>query len=104
MAKFIADLQQRRKIEKEYLTVLVGNTRKQTGMLVANVTESFGRFNDTVKYKQNITEDTHNKNNKNNNNNKSHATRYEILTNNGKDCMLCSFRTNTGAKHQIRVH
>merc|ERR1712193_365361 len=91
MAKFIADLQQRRKIEKEYLTVLVGN-----------VTESFGRFNDTVKYKQNIiTEDTHNKSN---NDNKSHATRYEILTNNGKDCMLCSFRTNTGAKHQIRVH
>ena len=31
-------------------------------------------------------------------------TEYQILDNNKLSCMLCSFRTKSGHKHQIRVH
>jgi len=91
MATYIAELQRKHRIEKEYLTVLVGNLEKRQGTLIGDVHERWDRD----RYTQDVKKET---------TGRSASTHYEILDNSGDHCMLCSFTTNHGAKHQIRVH
>merc|ERR1712168_934282 len=93
MAAHIAEMQRKHRIMKEYLTVLVGHVQRRQGSLVGDVSERW----DSDRYTQDVSEDSTSRRS-------AATTHYEILDNNGKDVMLCSFTTNFGAKHQIRVH
>jgi len=94
MAAHIAHLQRKHRIEKEYLTVLVGSLQRRTGKLVGDLHERYTPAHD--QYKQEVVDTAITR--------RSTSTQYEILDNNGRECMLCSFTTRSGAKHQIRVH
>ena len=96
MAQYILSLQKQHLIEKEYLTIVVGKTHKVYGKLKGNVigNEKGSRLGKCKV--QTITEDDKDSN--------IAMTEFQILDNNKLSCLLCSFRTKFGQKHQIRVH
>jgi len=92
-ANRLAELYRKRLIEKTYVAILVGNTKHVSGVLKGVPSEQqVGK----QRYKQIIQESAKVNNDA--------VTKYRMLDNSLKTCMLCSFTSNTGYKHQIRVH